>query len=510
MHRLGFRLALGLAGLLILSYLLFPLVHELSIGFFAPSGSGEGLAVFADPEDAQLLPRHDLVYLAHELLIDARPNGPGRWEPELEMTSRLEACLARFGQTYAWLSADAEVIACSEGLPFGPGDELEGGFSRPDLATAGSPFDGIVVGRTATEIWKEGEFAGWLVVYGRPPLMGQRGPAAMAAAADSSGRVVVPRDRYRRWSARTVNLVALVFFGALALLLSFAVSRLVTRRVTRLASEASALFDDPANLPGPFDESGHDEIATLARSLNALRGHVEGLLADLERRDLERRRWIAQVSHDLRTPLTALTACLERAESGIDGEPADLRETLRIALYDAERLRELIEDLLDIARLEADDTLVTEPVPPGELMRQAARGLSALGEHSNLTLEVDIPPGLPELSADGHRLMRALENLLRNALHHARSGVRLTAVDAGAAVRFEVRDDGPGFAGDEGARIGLEGLADRRSRPDSAGLGLVVVRRVAEVHGGESGAENAPGGGARVWFSIPVRGVGMD
>ena len=100
--------------------------------------------------------------------------------------------------------------------------------------------------------------------------------------------------------------------------------------------------------------------------------------------------------------------------------------------------------------------------------------------------------------------MRGLENLVRNALQHATQMVVVRALSVDGSVRFEVLDDGPGLPQEEG-KVDFDSLSTQRSRADSAGLGLKVVRKVAEAHGGGFGAENRPQGGARMWFSIPVR-----
>ena len=319
-----------------------------------------------------------------------------------------------------------------------------------------------------------------------------------------------------------------VYYGTLALLvvgLSAGLSAFVTRRVRRLARAAAAPLGPEGELPGPFPVSRDDEIGALARSMNGLRDRVSQLLGRLAERDVHRREWVAQVSHDLRTPLTALMACLDRADqaledgsargadgaTGADGA-AELRRTLQTARLDAERVCVLAEDLLEIARLEADDPLDTEPVPPGELLRATVRELEPLAERKGLRLEAEVAAGLPTTLADGRRLVRALENLVRNALDVAAARVVVSVSRDGADLRFAVRDDGPGLPEVDG-RLELDALGRRPgqrpahapARGDSAGLGLRVTRRVAEAHGGGLGARNEPGGGATVWFTLPVR-----
>jgi signal transduction histidine kinase len=259
-------------------------------------------------------------------------------------------------------------------------------------------------------------------------------------------------------------------------------------------------------LETPFTERGHDEISGLARAMNQMREHNLELLTAMESRDRQRREWIAQVSHDLRTPLTALRASLERAERQLqrrEGGAHELRASIEAARLDGSRVVTLAEDLLEIARLDADPRLVREPVPPGELARSAVTSLRPMAKEGNLEIELAIEACLPILEADGRRLMRALENLLSNAMQHAQSRVQLQVRRTGALLRFEVSDDGPGFPLENG-RVDLSSLASRLSRDDSTGLGLQVALRVAEAHGGLLEADNLPSGGAFIALGLPL------
>ncbi len=492
-RRIGFRLALMLAVVLLGGYFALPLLWNAALSTLGLPRLDQEIVELSNPEEARLLPLSDMQFIAAQLLSDARPVGPGAWQPAPERAQAIERSLARWGQTYAWLSADREVLACSEGLPFGVGDIFDQPLGHPESETVARAFGDVTLGRILAHVRKGGELAGWLVIYGRPPL---------GIPGDSAGVLVeAGAPAVRAWSNRVVNLLATAFVVLTALALAFLASRLVTARITRLAQEASVPIDDPRHLPGPFPVEGGDEIAQLAEALNRMRDEIGVLVAALDQRDQDRRRWIAQVSHDLRTPLTALAACIDRA-----GEELGSAPSLDAARHDVNRLAQLIEDLLDIARLEAGDQPVLEPVPPGELARAALAGLRPLAERDGKRLELDLAPHLPLLEADGRRLLRALENLLRNALHHATSEVTLRVRHEGDHLRFSVEDDGAGFPEDPDGRVDIPGLKDNLSRPDSAGLGLVVVRRIAEAHGGGMAADNRPEGGGRIGFTIPVAG----
>jgi signal transduction histidine kinase len=265
-----------------------------------------------------------------------------------------------------------------------------------------------------------------------------------------------------------------------------------------------------------------DEIGVLAAALNVMRDRIQLLVAQLAERDRGRRNWIALVSHDLRNPLQALTACIDRSVQEArriqdDTRRATMQELLGTARLDVDRFEVLTLDLLDLARLDADDSLILEPVPPGELARNAAAGMRVLAEVHGRALEVRVMPRCPELLADGRRMLRALENLLRNAIQHSERRILLRveriANDDQGAVRFSVDDDGTGFPAQVDGSIDVAVLGAHKSRDDSAGLGLVVARRVAEAHGGSIGAYNRPAAeptqerpnaGGTVWFEIPI------
>ena len=200
------------------------------------------------------------------------------------------------------------------------------------------------------------------------------------------------------------------------------------------------------------------------------------LIASLTEQDAERRRWIALVSHDLRTPLTALTTCLQTALADLDQVPegaarAAVVRRMQLALTDAQRLRTLTDDLLDFARLTTEKALVLEPVRRVSWPAVAAV-MQGFADQTGHALEVEIARGLATLEADGGRLLRALENLIRNGLEHAGSRVRLRVHAEGTVespeIVFEVTDDGPGLDVGPGGEIDWDALAQRKQRPDSA------------------------------------------
>jgi len=296
---------------------------------------------------------------------------------------------------------------------------------------------------------------------------------------------------------RTAGLISWVTTLLISLLLGGTLSWLVTSRLERLtAAVAKVPMEADARLPELPARllAGKDEIAQLARVFVDSRGRIAQLLESLAIRDRTRREWIAHTSHDLRTPLTALSACLERAEEFQGNGDDELAEVLAAARSDCDRLHELTGDLLALARLEAEDAFTPEPVLAGELVMRACKGLMPLAMSRGLSLDLDLgPKGSAHLSfdGDGRGILRVLENLLRNALDHARGLVRVRVTREADVIRFEVCDDGPGFG------------ASARKDEESSGIGLRVARRFVELHGGRLEVDSSKDG-ASVAFELPA------
>ena len=334
-----------------------------------------------------------------------------------------------------------------------------------------------------------------------------RGRAAALEAAEAGE---VPWETvYEEWEGTYgAVLYPQILLGALILSLvaGLGVALLATRRLQSLYRQV--LRTDPER-PEPFPVRGRDEIAVLARELNRLQERVQALLRELREREEARLQWVRQVAHDLRTPLAALQAALERAQREVPGQgggtpapgPPDPLEAARV---DLERLQELVEDLLECARLDGGPELRAEPVPLGEVVQRAAAVVEELARQRGVRLEVEAAPGLPVHLGDGSRLQRALENLLRNALEHGAGRVVLRAAVEDGRIAFEVEDDGPGLL-PPGERRSLAALHRELRDRGASGIGLEVVERVARLHGGEALVEGREGGGTRVHLRLPLR-----
>ncbi|MFH7322693.1 DUF4153 domain-containing protein [Aeromicrobium sp. JJY06] len=245
-------------------------------------------------------------------------------------------------------------------------------------------------------------------------------------------------------------------------------------------------------------DTSRDEIGELARAFNRM-------AADLEQVDRQRRDLIANVSHELRTPLTAMCALLENLADGVsEPDPA----TLRSALAQAERLSDLVADLLDLSRVDAGAVpLHVEPVLVGELLASAADEFQYGDRDVEVTVAVE--PADLTVEADAARLRQLVANLVDNATRHSPAGgtvsIRARRVDDGWLL--EVADEGPGVAPDSRARAFERfGTLAETEGGGGTGLGLAIARWVTDLHGGTIRFVDPEAGhaGARVHAVLPL------
>ena len=234
-------------------------------------------------------------------------------------------------------------------------------------------------------------------------------------------------------------------------------------------------------------------------------------MTPLEEMERLRAEFLGMVSHELRTPLTSIkgsAATLTEAASDLD--PAEMLQFFRIIGEQADHMRDLIGDLLDVARIETGELSVAPaPAEVATLVDEARSRFQSGGGRNNL--RIDLSPDLPLVMADGRRIIQVLSNLLSNAARHSHeaSAIGVTAVREGYHVAVSVTDEGRGIAAER-----LPHLFRKFSRIDGedrgrdiagSGLGLAICKGIVETHGGRIWAESdGPGLGARFTFTIPV------
>ena len=231
-------------------------------------------------------------------------------------------------------------------------------------------------------------------------------------------------------------------------------------------------------------------------------------LTPLDEQEHLRAEFLGMVSHELRAPLTSIRGSATTVlDAPVELDPAELRQFMRIIVDEADTMRDLISDLLDVARIETG-TLPVNPEPAGvTTLVDRARNtfLSGGGRHS---LDIDLEQGLPLVSADTRRIVQVIVNLLSNAARNSpeASAIRVSATREDSEVAISVVDAGRGIPSEH-----LPGLFRRISRADGndraggTGLGLAICRGIVEAHGGRIRAESGgPGMGATFTFTLPT------
>ena len=278
--------------------------------------------------------------------------------------------------------------------------------------------------------------------------------------------------------------------GALAL------GRRILRPLADLRAASSRLASGDLGARAP--ERGPREIQELSASFNEM-------AASLERLFDARRELVAWASHDLRTPLASLRAMVEAVQDDL-AEPGEYLEAIRIQ---TEILSELVEDLFELARIDAGAlTLELRDAPLGELVSRCVSSLEVEARARDVELEAHVSTN-PVVRIAPEKVERVLLNLLTNAVRHSppRGEVAVVIEPDTDYVLVSVEDSGDGLSPVAAQRMFERFWRDDASRTGSsggAGLGLAIARGLVEAHGGTIWAENRDGGGARVAFTLPL------
>lgn len=331
---------------------------------------------------------------------------------------------------------------------------------------------------SAAPVYQGGTLRGYLYII----LQGEKSNAL----AETAWRETLRRTLL--WSLLVVALSGLLA-GLLAWRWVTRPIRDLTARVQRLDRDSLTAIKQLAQ-EMPQAHTGGDEVAVLRNSFIDLSGQIAQQWASLADSDRQRREFIANISHDLRTPLTSLLGYLEtltlKAES-LSAE--DTRRYLGIALRQGHKVRHLSQQLFELAKLEHGGIRPQrEPFAIGELIQDAAQKFDLVIETRQLHLAVEIPRGLPLLNADVSMIERVVTNLLDNAVRHTPAGgtIRLRVWLENETLQVEVADSGPGVDASLQALLFQRpsALGQQAMRENRGGLGLLIVRRMLELHGG--------------------------
>lgn len=349
----------------------------------------------------------------------------------------------------------------------------------------------------AARLLKQGDRElGWVYVVARSADIGTQTPELL-----------------KSYAIQTAVKVALLTL-AIGVALTVAMIALLTRPLTALTRVAERVRSGGFSAPlceteFPFRDRD-DEVGQLSRTF---RDTLERLKFEMDRvtqTDTHRREMVANVSHDLRTPLTALIGQLETIR--MKGEELDRESRERFieaAMNNAHHLRRLTDALNELAKLDNPELRIErEPIALGELADDLAQRYGTRAEAAGVSLSVTYPDALPLARVDAGLIERALGNLLDNAIRVTPAGgtIALRIVPEQDELRVEVADTGPGVPREDQERVFqrfYQGSKHREQR-GSSGLGLAIVKRVAELHGGRVGLDSAPSHGSTFWMLLPT------
>lgn len=391
---------------------------------------------------------------------------------------------------------------------------------RSCLQCHGGPKGMIDVAGYAKEGLKEGDLAGALSIY-------------------------IPMDRFEQritanTQRRTMTIIA--FAGLSLVLIGFLTHQLVTRPLSILAGLARRIgrgrwrIEERETRPLKV----HQEISLLVDAMTTMSDQLQDLYQGLESKVAQRTTELTEandrlvrahgalarlnqtqsefyttMTHEFRTPLTAIIGftqlLLQSPERSLSQEQ---REYLSDVLESAQRLLQLVNDLLDASRLEAGQLrLNRQPVDLGDVVREVMSSLRSLAKQKGITLSVSLPDDLPLAAADDLRLVQILMNLVGNAIKFTHEGGEVTvrAEARGDHLRVTVQDNGPGIDPlDQKVIFQLFRRASRTERVGGSGLGLALARRLVDLHGGTIWVESESGQGASFHFTLPIHIHGGD
>lgn len=369
----------------------------------------------------------------------------------------------------------------------------------------------------SSELLTDSRLGNWLQLPGfREALHGQQTEGVSSGPSAASERLFVAQPvfdqgklvavvrlsltlhEYRQQVQRNV-LGSLLALGAI--LTGCAALSVALARSISLPIRAMSLFAEEiahGQLGTRLAISRKDELGLLSTDLN-------WMSAQLAAADQARRAFLANVSHEFLTPVTNIKVTLEALQAGAAADPELSERFIENAAEETERLKVLVEELLDLGRLEAGASPVRpEPCRLRELLERSVRAVESRLHANQVEYEINGPE--VEVSGDAQRLQQVFLTVLDNAVKYSAPGTRLTVSIAPTPreVEISIGDQGPGFLEEDLPRVFDAFYVGDPSRSGTGtGLGLAIARRIVEAHGGRVAASRAPGGGACVSLVLP-------
>ncbi|TFZ52027.1 HAMP domain-containing histidine kinase [Serratia proteamaculans] len=309
------------------------------------------------------------------------------------------------------------------------------------------------------------------------------------------------------WTSGLMVLFSLVAGGFAFYWVTRPIRRL-TRQVSELNNGGIAAVQAYAALPAE-DAGGRDEVSRLQQAFSSMAQRIAEQWQSLSQQDQQRREFIANISHDLRTPLTSLHGYLETLSvKSASLSENDRQRYLEIALAQSRKVGRLAQELFELARLEYGVVKPQkEPFSLSELVQDVFQKFELAAEARQQRLLADIAPGIPLVFADVSMIERVLTNLLDNAIRHTPQGgeIEVRLWQQAGKVLVQVNDSGPGIPQELRGDLFMRPSILSSARRHASGLGLMIVRRILLLHDSDIQLVERPQTGACFRFSIPLR-----
>jgi signal transduction histidine kinase len=315
-------------------------------------------------------------------------------------------------------------------------------------------------------------------------------------------------ESYTAKSSFTAIAIIALFTAVVGLL----IFGLLTRRLQRLNTEMQRVTDSRfAEAPELTDTGGGDEIDELSDAFIDMSAQIRKQIKQLKENDHLRRELVSNISHDLRTPLTAMQGYIETLIiKGDSMSPEDRDHYLQIAQKHTVRLGTLIGDLFELSKLDAASvTPSVESFSLPELIQDIAQEFQIESERKNIALHVEVDEATHDTMGDIGLIQRVLENLVRNAIQFTPEGgeVTISIAERRNSFAIAVSDSGPGIAEEDVPRIFDRFYRARdgeEARSDSSGLGLAIVKRILDLHDSRILVVSKRDAGTRFEFELPI------
>lgn len=297
--------------------------------------------------------------------------------------------------------------------------------------------------------------------------------------------------------------------GLLSFILQHLLTRPLEKSIARITQQTKKIaegdFDTEVPSIGPL------EFKVLARQFNEMSSNLKESFDNLYNSESARRELIANVSHDLRTPLASIQSFVEALEDEIIKDEETFRRYLHTIRVETKRLGGLIHDLFELSSMEAHGEMF-DPLPYhlDEILISTLESFSLHLEEKQLKVEIEMPNRLPAANLMPAQIKRVLSNLLQNAIQYSPIGGKIVlSADRlnESFLNISIADEGEGIETEETSRIFERFYRVDKSRSKSsggAGLGLAIAKSIVQLHGGEIGVRSSKGAGSCFWFTLPI------